>query len=888
MFDSVVFVSGVDPQIPVSSCFHWVNTIPKHGRPLGYDFKEVPDLQKGASHSSHRERKRYTKTVSSKERPSANESDAEDSGVKKSRQPRLKKTVRTQMWAPVAKEEESASEDDFVDSSYNVNLMAKSIDSSHLFQLLLHLLEDLAVLDMTMNNPGQTLSAVILPVLLGVLVSFSATSSFKESQVPETEDLILPWEREKGLVVHQQLVRVILTLSGIVATQQNGVRILLSLKVVPGILSSLTYCHSLEDSGTVQQAQLEQNVIQDAVCGCLDLFRVVYDNLPFNPSFVRDANAVMELFRRHGGEDYFLYLFSLNDKQQNGKRHTRSESHIDPMKWLCNLIHCLKVVKVNYIHAIKCLKRRHRNCEFGIFFHHHHDIFGAPLESVLPINEENSFSQISLAGPSLCQMAKWSCLLLECLKKAQAKSNRLLILCALREEGVCCCLHPASVVYTIIPLVPVLSPAVRNYALETLNTMLLCHFHGSVEAKGLSGVACSQCSLEPQVISDASLRIDSGFASCEVGETHEQKSVLRWKSLRLLRQHMLSGDESIALSVAKHLITLAIRGNCDVKEELFFGIYRHVLNMKAVDQPVSSSRGEREELTSSSEESGWVSTVPNSVMLFCVSSLPYVLQVDKVMRLFLDKGGLTCLTQLLDNDQLRVPVMGVFEALIMIDEQAMMTKHAPPAAGNAQQSVEYKGGIVIQTFIDTLAKKTCAITASFQQLQLKGPLSVPQPEMSPLHLQCKSDEATLEHGQDKKVDLLHKVHSAKPEIPESCKQESAVDHIHKRILETLPALQDMWKTCAKLCMNSETFRACYRNSPCLYIVQETLVLAMGILSDLTPASVSETCTAHQPSRKEQPTKHPASLACHSSRLAFIEAVMIVCFSCHTILPLQKV
>ena len=872
----------MDPQIPVSSCFHLVDTNPKRRRPVG--LKEVSDLKKCASGSSFREKKRYTKTVSSKDKPSANESDADDDCVKKPKQPRLKKTMRTHIWAPVAKEDESASEDDFVDSTEDVNLVGKSIASSHLFQLLLHLLEDLAVLDINVNNSGQTLSAVILPVLLDALVSFSATSSFKESQLPENEDIILPWTREKGLLVQQQLVRVILTLSGIVATQRNGVRILLSLKVVPGILSSLAYCRSLEESDAMQQTQLEQNVIQDAVCGCLDLFRVVYSNLPFNPSFVRDANAVTELFRRHGGEDYFRYLFTLIDKQQNDNRHTRCESHVNPMKWLCNLIHCLKVVKVDYIHAIKCLKRRHRNCEFGIFFHHHHDIFGAPLGSVLPVNEENSCGQKSIADPSVCQMAKWSCLLLECLKKAQAKSNRLLILCALREEGVCCCLHPPSVVNTIIPLVPVLSPAVRNYALETLNTMLLGQFYGSVEALGLSGVACSQCSSDLQVTSNAPLRTDSGFASCEVGETHEQKSLLRWKSLRLLRQHILSSDESIALSVAKHLITLAIKGNSDIKEELFFGIYLHVLNMKAVDQPVSPSRGEREELTSSGEEVGWVTTVPNSVMLFCVSSLPYVLQVDKVMRLFLEKGGLTCLTQLLDNNQLRVPVMGVFEALIMIDEQAMVTKRAAPAVVNAQQTLEYKGGIVIQTFIDTLAKKTCAITASFQQLQLKGPSSVPQPGMS--QLWSKSDE-TPENNRERRADLLPKVYPARPVTSELCNQEDAIDHVHKCILETLPAIQDMWKTCAKLCMNSETFRACYRNSPCLYIVQETLVLAMGILSELAPAPVPEAYTADQASRKKQQDPSP-SLACYFSRLAFIEAVMIVCFSCHTILPLQKV
>ena len=53
------------------------------------------------------------------------------------------------------------------------------------------------------------------------------------------------------------------------------------------------------------------------------------------------------------------------------------------------------------------------------------------------------------------------------------------------------------------------------------------------------------------------------------------------------------------------------------------------------------------------------------------------MQVNKVLRLFLEKGGLDRLTQLLDSDQLRGPVMGVFEALIMIDEQMMSPSDIP-------------------------------------------------------------------------------------------------------------------------------------------------------------------------------------------------------------------
>ncbi|KAL8559615.1 hypothetical protein ACOMHN_008326 [Nucella lapillus] len=872
---SFLQLQGVDSQVSVSHCFHLVENLPKLSRPAGYSFKGLADAKKRRTNCAHGEKKRYTKTVSSTSRQNSapnNESDQDDRDMKKYKQPRLRKALRTHVLTSLAKEEESASEEDFVDHADDIDFSGMSIGSSHLFQLILDLLEDVAVLDVKYANSSQILSSGILTVLLDVLHSFYKNSKLKNGQVPKGEDAVpLPWRRENGLVLLQQLVRLILTLSGIVATQHNGVRILLSLKVVPSVLSSLTYCHSQTEEGEAWEKDLERSVIQDTVCGCLDLFRVVFNHLPFNPSFVRDANAIMELFRRHGGEDYFRFLYVASDKYHADKKNSVSDGHDNPVKWLCNLIHCLKVVKVNYIHAIKCLKRRHRNCEYGLFFHHHHDIFGAPLELVVMGSEESSHMQSKLGDPSLCQLAKWSYLLLDCLKKSRAKSTRLLILCALCEEGMCCCLQPASVVNVLVPLVPELSPAVKNYALETLNTMLLDQFGGVVE----DVVTCSQCSPEKQV---TPLPIDSGFASSDVVERPEHKSLLRWRSLRLLCKYVLSVSESIALSVAKHLITLAVRGNRSIREELFFGIYLHVLNMRTGEKAVTSPGLEVEELISSSEECLRISKVPDTVLLLCVSALPYVLQVDKVMRLFLEKGGLACLTKFLDNEQLRVPVMGVFEALIMIDEQTMMNKQTSASAASSQQSVGYRGGIVIQTFIDTLAQKTCAITASFQQHQLKGPLSVSEKKPQ------KGRSSTFS-GRTKKDGEGEHQNAPGPSLD----PQTSFDGINNCVMETVPALQDMWKTCAKLCMNSETFRTCYRSSPCLYIVQETLVLALSIMSKFTP-SAAVGGSGGRVGRKEQvdsQAKSQSSLACHFSHLSFIESVMVVCFSCQTILPLQQ-
>ncbi|XP_035828113.1 lysosomal-trafficking regulator isoform X2 [Aplysia californica] len=1230
---------------------------------------------------------------------------------RRAKQPRFKRGLRTHMWSAQARDEDSDTDDEYIGSVKEVLDSGGFITAYHLARIILRLLQTLGELDVGQNSAGRGLSASILPHLLYFLAQFrqpmpqqqpqqsreelsgiSKAEKWLESQplptrdasnqhnaenVASTEEVMadrevdaenglrssfdeeeadtVPWQGVTRMVVLKQLVRALLTLSSIVATQQSGVRILNNLKVIESLLDINildTLIPGPQNKGNHNvptssapfapgngklldlSTNMEASVAMDSVCGVLQLLQAIYTSLPFNPSYISDANLLTvklmrpditlrikrlmgyledrthllekspsssELFDQeilssvdssrptlHTGvdpekKDFVPSPFSVDvggeevgyPKNDDEDRRTMEEQQVlssmesspqesgeflgkvvdDPQSFptdpggtnkkssaqgsgsvlassvafvldlstdfvrcFGSLITALKGVKVNYIHAVRCLKRRHRNCEYTSYFDHHHDILGVPHYSI-DINQgyeteeddvERSLSntqsqrddqpqaasrrsQSETPPPLKCVVSELATILLDSVSEAKYKASQIQLLSTLRLVGVCCCLQPERVVSAIVPQLPQFSPAVRSFALDTLTSILLDQFQGAQEnnqnqhPKAAAGITtntkgwekgkeslpgesppgpqtdssrCAHCYLEGSnpLLAGFPTTLDSGFSSCDIEEIRRQRLLERWKSLRLLRKIIIARDENIALSCAKHLMTLAIRGNSEIKEELFFGVYLHVLHMKvrmpghfpeysrmvSEDASVildrteallqeakggegvegSDKAGNMPELApamfdsmtmlnsqeslsdnvlvsgsltpaeiSSAEDTNGDGSVSSSVMLLCVSALPYVLQVDKVMSMFLARGGLSKLTGLLEYQQMRAPVMSVFEALVMIDERRLR------GSSSSHHKSVYEGGGVIQTFIDTLAKRTCTVTATLQLISLqsskdaqsKAGVSGTKNESSSDPAAHENQEGEAENKDSSKfistsfaeqakesycpptmlsstnpAPLESRENLAHPIETDTFASQSSVSPNTEELRlktgsdssdlfqspycgmsESLPVLLDMWKTCAKLCMNSRMFRACYRESPCLYVVQETLILALSLLGELSDSTSSnpsppenvESCSSNTASSgssgnatssssnsnsnpSEPVATSPGKEGCsnqssssggssnktpsdgaggvtvreeassaasfhHQAKLEFIEAVMMVCFSCHTIAPSQK-
>ncbi|XP_048259527.1 lysosomal-trafficking regulator-like isoform X2 [Haliotis rufescens] len=857
--ESIIFKGREQTWMPVQQCFVYTQKLSKL-KSFGCQRETCMHPNHPSRHGTetqyHRKR-RFTKMSGSVAQEKNSESEEEEVQEDKIKHSRTRRPTRVLLFKStgVQEDDDSGSDQDLLGAFPDFPSVQESVSSAELTLIIFDLLLDLCILDLSHVAPGKVMSPTMLPHLLHIF------SRLCEKESSENASKI-NWKDRTKLTLQRHLIRLILTASGIIATQQSGVKILMGHNAVSLIMSAISsfadpssdFCDNIESD--------HFDLVMDVICGLLLLFETVFASLPFNPSFINCALGILDCFKTNNGFQYIKKLVYSSKMTKIDLGSVQEELLEDPLKNIASLISTLKMVKVNYIHAVKCLKRRHRNCEYQMYLSHHHNILGYPSGLELEQAEaggDNRHRSWS-SNPSKCQIAVLTQLLLDMLAETKSTKLQLQILSTLRHPGICCCMHPKTIIEAVTPLLPSFSPAIRSCSLESLNDILLDQFMGSEELtdKQLPEInLCKLCTFEdkfsmassarsPEGMGDLSRIIDSGFSSSDRLEAKKLWSLQRWRPLQVFRQFIVSPDESLALITAKHLIVLAIRGNSDLKQELFFKVYQHVVHSALEDSTEIMSLTD----TSSDEQLISLGKVPSSIMLYCVSALPYVLQVDKVMNVFVEKEGLSRLNNLLEDSHLRAPVMGVFEALIMIDEQKVREMKTKNAEEVTKLTSEYIRGTVMQIFIDILAKKTCAITAAFQQLHLEKHGS--------------SGSGTDQQDSGSEDDSTFTPLPAR----------------HHDIVKDLPLLQDMWQTCAKLCMNSPTFRSFYRNSPCLYIVQETLLLTLELLDDMggelcqSRSSVTETSSVR-------------SFSCHLKKLTFIEAVMIVCFSCHTVSPNQK-
>ncbi|XP_067682841.1 lysosomal-trafficking regulator-like isoform X2 [Haliotis asinina] len=853
--DSIVFKGREQIWMPVQQCFVFTQKLSKL-KSFGCQRETVMHPNHPSHHGPevhpHRKR-RFTKVSSSAAQQNNSESEEEEVREDKIRHSRIRRPARVLLFRSTGlpEDEDSGSDQDLLGAFPDVPAVQESVSSAELTLIIFDLLLDLCILDLSHVAPGKVMSPTMLPHLLHIFSRLCETE-------PSENASKLNWENKTKLTLQRHLIRLILTASGIIATQQSGVKILMGHNTVSSIMSAIACLVDPNPDSSVETDHYD--LLTDVICGLILLFETVFMSLPFNPSFINCALGILDGFKANNGFLYIKRLVCSSKLMKTDLSSGQGDFQEDPLKNIASLISTLKLVKVNYIHAVKCLKRRHRNCEYHMYLSHHHNILGYPsgleLEQVEAAGDGRHRSWSS--NTSKCQVAILTELLLEMLAETKSTKLQVQILSTLRHPGICCCMHPKTIIEAVTPLLPNFTPAIRSCSLESLNDILLDQFMGSEELtdKQLPEInVCKLCTFEdkfsisssastPDGMGDLSKIIDSGFSSSGRLEAKKQWSLQRWRPLQVFRQFIVSHDESLALITAKHLIVLAIRGNSDLKQELFFKVYQHVVHSALEDSTEITDTSSDEQLIS-------LGKVPSSIMLYCVSALPYVLQVDKVMNVFVEKEGLARLNNLLEDSHLRAPVMGVFEALIMIDEQKVREMKTKNAEEVTKLTSEYIRGTVMQKFIDILAKKTCAITAAFQQL----------------HLEKQGSSGFGTNHQDSGSDE----DSTSTLLPAR----------HHDIVKDLPLLQDMWQTCAKLCMNSPTFRSFYRNSPCLYIVQETLLLTLELLADMGV----QLCQSRRDSVTE--TSPVRSFSCHLKKLTFIEAVMIVCFSCHTVSPTQK-
>ncbi|OWF37617.1 Lysosomal-trafficking regulator [Mizuhopecten yessoensis] len=673
--------------------------------------------------------------------------------------------------------------------------------SEDLCSLILNLIQSLCLLDLDQVSVIKVISPSILPHLLHLLTGMypSATS--------EMDDLLASsWKKDDNVFFQRQLLRVVLSLCGVISTQQNGVGVILGHKVTSVLLDVAQQVHHFQEikvqlSKTNQPRKHEsRDTVDQEFClfseiniGLLMCFDMIFQNLPFNLVYIKNAVELVEDFDQGQGFSFLECVIKEYDKQQCSRAGTDSCLvdciDVEPVKVISSFLNTLKSVKVNYIHSVSCLKRKHQKCYYVSYFDHHHDILGQPItlssetEVGHPVDSATSSSDTPNSS-GVCLVASWCSFLLSVLPTIQSKVSQIELLSTLHLSAMCCCVPLESIVSCVTGSVTAFPSAVQSYALETLNKIILYPYLGginSIKSTGRSGHCSSQfCQKYSNYQSNSKKEsetiqpnIDSGFSSRDVLRkrlTQNPGLSSRWSSVELFRALLFSSNAHLSELTAKHIQVLVIGAKPDLKQELFFRVYLHAFK---------AFIGTWGKLTQSSSEEVEGIQFSLATKVHCLSALPYLLKVDSVLKVFLSKRGLGQICGLLEDDGLREPTLKVFEALVLLDENRLECNEIETADGDALM-----GGMVIKAFIDGLALKT------------KGDIN----------------EKSMWPGCCPSKDRLS---------GETCDAEGS-----GVCIRNLALMVDMWETCSKLCINSDKFVSHFKDSDSLKIAEDTLMVIL--------------------------------------------------------------
>lgn len=755
--------------------------------------------------------------------------------------------------------------------------------------LILDIVRDLCLGDSQPLSPTKTISSTIIPQLLQ---SLAYPSDEESADVRNSQ-----WPEKNHLLFKLRLLHVILTSSAMTVGHQNGVNILVGHRIIPTLLKTAkdisgqrsTDSESLESQES-SESELSFKFLSDSVHGCLRLIEAVFQYLPFNLTFIRSAVNLMDEFKENHGFE-MLEQVVLKEDGICCKKHSNSSKtgHDASCKSsvVCtasDLISTLKITKVNYIHTMTCLKKKHRKCQFSQYLDHHHSILG-PVEGSSESGPGTSgcfqgnpvaSSVLTDTGPpsnSTCLVAMLATFLLKLLPQVSSKQIQVQVLTALYSAGICCCLSPDVLLDVVIQAAGPMSSSVRGHLFEVMSRLLLEQlFAGS----GVQHQTCPVCSTEdsgppedPGTGSTAHVVADSGFSSNEAlaGWSQQEKhaAMSKWKALTKLKQLVFAEDLSLASLVTRHLCLLAIKGNSAVKKQLFFNIIFVVFQLFRHRKPDSEESSGNEFPVGGAEPlSGNHGNVSFPVVHHCLATLPYLLQENQILNAFLNKKGLQKLCTLLEENSLRQVVLKVLEALVIFDERrsdkSLSSSQVLPV-GSRHGSSSSGSQLTLSEASDTIGK-----------MVVRSILNILWSKSKPFRA---GDADSLVHRQ-----TIPRDSSLDTDSYDSETSDSAFSTSELLKLEQLNVLTDLWNSCRFLCQKSPGFVQMFLDSD-----PPMAALAFEKLRDVV-ASLSSASLIHRQSRDEslqldvKPTvsvNSENSMLVFKHRLVLTEALMGVCF-----------
>lgn len=725
----------------------------------------------------------------------------------------------------------------------------KVISPYKLCLLIVDVLTDICLLDTDQVNHTKALSPVLLPHILHTLTNMYPSPS------GGNEDLLaFHWLKKQQTYFQRKILRTILIMVSTVATQPNGINVIVGHKFVSVLLDvarQIQQLQNLKEELSYARQRTSDDLCQmtddfvlftELILGLLMTVDITFQCLPFNLVHVKSAIQLVEEFDE--GHGFTMLERIIHTLDSNTVKSTSIQMKLciqvtEPVKIISSFLSTLKSLKLNYIHVMKCTKRKHKSCQFQEYFNHHHNILGLPHYS---IGEEKleGMPETSLYNTT-CLVAIWCTFLLDLISKVKDKSLLIEILRTVEQTGNCCCISLETIFEPIKENLAKFSPGIKNFALEVFNRVLLGQFHEKASNENVKEQSIRQCNTcrDVKLVSEKSVEkiemsektitfgMDSGFSSHDFPEKKLPVLNSFSKVMQGFKNLLFSPDSTVAEVTAKNLGTLALLGSASLKEELFFNVYIYAFEsflgtMKKT--PSNASQETPENVTNQP-------TFSSKVKVHCLLAVPNLLKEEKVMKAFLTKRGVGQICRMLDDNVLRAPVLKVFEALVILDE--VKEREFENSLETVEES-KSKAGMVISAFIDGLAKKT---------------------DMS-LSLYLSSD---IKHQKD------------------LCKLSP-----DNKYIQNLTLMVDMWEMCAKLSLNSEHFVVHLLQSQCLPIAGNLLLKVLKQLKASTNCDIGKQVGQGEEHCKDssedsgQELEHLVSLTMNMPSVCFLKLALLQC------------
>ena len=504
------------------------------------------------------------------------------------------------------------------------------------------------------------------------------------------------WTTADVVFVERYIVRIMVMLVSYLCTQSNGIAVV---KASGCLTSWLDVAYTCVWSVTSKEKPCDNaacciRLASDIVNGVLLLLHTIFSSIPLSPSILHMARDVFADFLDHEGltlsENIIVWYES---HQVASSRTSIKTAPTELISAVGKVISSLKLAKIDYIHTVRCTKRKHRKCDFDQFFHHHNDILnieGRERKGFMGSEgvgmSDSDFGTKS--APSDCAVAILGRFLHRLFERCQSRCMKLCILSCVEDAGLCCCLSPRFVLSMFLGNLEDHPATVRHRMLYVFTKVVL-HQLGGAAAVQQSTNSCVVCK-------DALANTpgggqyakhetsDSAFSGSDVSqhedETHKDMSEPRWHCLKQLQPLVLSADQCIGVQTMQHLLHLVRWGSPVMLYQLFQHVFLPVMH-------------------ASRETDGTQLSV--KVTHYCLVALPLLLRTSQAYNLFLNYSGVRQLWQLAQVAELRPCVLRVFQVLILLDDR--ISEHDSDIIGAlSSESLQSRDSVVLDMFLQML------------------------------------------------------------------------------------------------------------------------------------------------------------------------------------------